>query len=70
MEILPSKTDTSISAVPEKIPREITRDEENIFRQITSRQLTGKERERIKTPPRIYPRQEAVLAAHWHPEFI
>lgn len=70
MEILPSKTDATISAVPEKIPREITRDEENIFRQITSTKLTGDEKERIKTPTRIYPRQEAVLAVHWHPEFI
>ncbi len=70
MEILPSKPGASISAIPEKISREITPEDENIFRQITSRELTGEEQERIKLPARIYSRQKAVLAVHWHPEFI
>ncbi|MFP4194166.1 MAG: hypothetical protein ACLFRO_04415 [Desulfobacterales bacterium] len=66
MEILPPP----IAAVPGKIPRDITRDDEIIFQQITSRELSDEEQTRIKTPPRVCSRQGEVLAVHWHPEFI
>jgi hypothetical protein len=59
-----------IAAVPEKIPREITPDDEHIFQYITNRKLNEKEQARIKNPELIYPRQDSVLAVHWHPEFI
>jgi hypothetical protein len=59
-----------IAAVPEKIPREITPDDELIFQYITNRKLNEEEQARIKNPELIYPRQDAVLAVHWHPEFI
>ena len=44
-------------------------DQEN-FLSIISTGLSGEQKERIATPPKIYPRQKAVLAIHWHPEFI
>ncbi|MBU1247348.1 MAG: hypothetical protein KKB70_01510 [Proteobacteria bacterium] len=28
------------------------------------------QREQVLTPSAVYPRQEAVLAVHWHPEFV
>lgn len=70
MELVRSTTDQSISPVPENIPRDITEADEKIFQTIISQELTPEDISRLQTPPRIYPRQEAVLAIHWHPEFI
>ena len=49
---------------------EITDWDEAVYRRLVSVALTPQERERALTPPRSYPRQEAVLALHWHPEHI
>ena len=70
MELVRSTADQSISPVPENIPRDITEADEKIFKTIISQELTPEHVSRLQTPPRIYPRQEAVLAIHWHPEFI
>jgi len=70
MELVRSTADQSISPVPENIPRDITEADEKIFKTIISQELTPEHVSRLQTPPRIYPRQEAILAIHWHPEFI
>ncbi|MFP4167763.1 MAG: hypothetical protein ACLFSY_02810 [Desulfonatronovibrionaceae bacterium] len=56
--------------VPEKLPREISQEDERIFFSITSEELTGKQIKKIKQPEAKYPHQKVVLAAHWHPEFV
>lgn len=54
----------------EKIDPEITdRDLERYF-QVISTELTDKQKELLINPPQTYPRQDAVLAVHWHPEFV
>ncbi|PKN07140.1 MAG: hypothetical protein CVU73_14825 [Deltaproteobacteria bacterium HGW-Deltaproteobacteria-8] len=49
---------------------EITEADELLFAAITSTQLDEAARQRILTPAVIQPTQEAVLAVHWHPEFV
>lgn len=41
-----------------------------VFRQITSETLTPEQAARVAQPAMVLPRQEAVLAVHWHPEFV
>lgn len=62
--------DQGIFPLPGHIPPDVTEADEKIFFKITSHDLTPEQESRIKTPPRVYPRQESVLAVHWHPEFI
>lgn len=49
---------------------EITEADELLFAAITSTQLDEAARQRILTPAVVQPTQEAVLAVHWHPEFV
>jgi len=49
---------------------EITADNLSRWRQITSRELSPEQIERLITPPQVYPDQEELLAVHWHPEFV
>jgi hypothetical protein len=44
-------------------------DEERFFR-VISTDLDEEQRRRIIAPIRTYPREESVLAVHWHPEFV
>lgn len=37
---------------------------------LISTELSPEQEDRIRRPPREYPKQRAVLAIHWHPEFI
>lgn len=60
----------SISPIPEKIPEEITDQDLADFETIISTELDDQQVARILHPPATYPRQEIVLAVHWHPEFI
>lgn len=53
-----------------KVDPEITDDERQIFRDVTSTELADWQVEQIVTPGRTFPRQERVLATHWHPEFV
>jgi hypothetical protein len=70
MEPLESSEERALSPVPERVPQEITAEEVRIFKQITSHELTPEQKSRVQAPPQVYPRQEAVLAIHWHPEFV
>ncbi|MBI4799133.1 MAG: hypothetical protein HY794_10440 [Desulfarculus sp.] len=41
-----------------------------VFRDLTSTELTPEQEARIVAPNRVYPRQQEVLAIHWHPEWV
>lgn len=51
-------------------PPELTEADEQVFQCITSQVLHPEQVSRIVTPLHVLPRQEEVLAIHWHPEFI
>lgn len=59
-----------ISLVPDKVPEEITEKDHRYFHEVVSIDLTERQMQQVATPPRTYPRQERVLAVHWHPEFV
>ncbi len=48
----------------------ITDDEQALFRSIISTDLTPGQRDLLIKPQQAYPRQDAVLATHFHPEHI
>jgi hypothetical protein len=60
----------STLAVPKTVSPEIDETDIDIYRKITSTQLTEAQKKQILEPPQVYPRQETVLAIHWHPEFV
>ncbi len=47
-----------------------TEADERAFSAITCTSLTPEEEARIVVPAEVLPRQERVLAVHWHPEFV
>ncbi|MBU1228437.1 MAG: hypothetical protein KKA55_00415 [Proteobacteria bacterium] len=49
---------------------EATEADERLFAAITSTGLDEAARARVVTPAVVQPAQEAVLAVHWHPEFV
>jgi len=59
-----------ISLVPKKVSEEITESDNEIFFKVVSTDLDAGQKSQIITPPRIFPKQEAVIAVHWHPEFV
>jgi hypothetical protein len=52
------------------IPSEITERDTEIFFRIISTKLNATQRKQIVEPRHVYPKQEHVLAVHWHPEFV
>lgn len=60
------------TAFPRKVDDspEINSDDEKRFLAITCTDLTPAQQDQITEPPLTYPRQENVLAVHWHPEFV
>jgi len=52
------------------VDREVTEEDDQAFARINDTKLTPEQVERIVNPPRTYPRQEYVLAVHWHPEHV
>uniref|UniRef100_A0A7C4RT97 Uncharacterized protein n=1 Tax=Desulfatirhabdium butyrativorans TaxID=340467 RepID=A0A7C4RT97_9BACT len=55
---------------PRMFSEEPAENDERIFEKITSIHLTPEQIDRIVNPTTTYPRQENVLAVHWHPEHI
>ncbi|WP_449246596.1 hypothetical protein [Desulfarculus baarsii] len=51
-------------------PEDQERLDEEIFRDLVSVELSAEQRARLVAPPAVHPRQRAVLAVHWHPEWI
>jgi len=69
-ETISLKHRTSISKAAPKGEEDITEADEALFGRITTTKLSPEQRQRLVTPTKVYPRQESVLAVHWHPEFI
>ncbi|MCO6438654.1 MAG: hypothetical protein J5J06_16295 [Phycisphaerae bacterium] len=44
--------------------------DEQVFLRLTSNELTNEQRDRIREPGVVFPRQADVIAVHWHPEFV
>jgi hypothetical protein len=55
---------------PEHLTEEITEFDHNAYKRLVSVEMTPEQQERILTPPRVHFDQDAVLAIHWHPEFV
>jgi hypothetical protein len=70
VETVTPKSRNSISKVSERLKEDITESDETLFSSITTTQLTDEQRRRLVTPTKVYPQQDAILAVHWHPEFI
>ncbi len=49
---------------------EITAEDEARFRRVVTTELSRAQERLITQPPHSYPRQQEVLAVHWHPEFV
>lgn len=60
-------SDWSAAAVWSPVPDEW---DAQTFERLTTTQLDPDQVERITRPAECYPRQEEVLAVHWHPEFV
>ena len=52
------------------VPREVTEWDRETFLAITNDSLTPEQEEYIRNPQARFPRQEYVLAVHWHPEQV
>lgn len=55
---------------PERSAEEITEWDQQLYLQLISGDLSQVQKARIIEPAQVYPRQDCVLAVHWHPEFI
>ncbi|EFL50048.1 conserved hypothetical protein [Solidesulfovibrio fructosivorans JJ]] len=53
-----------------RVDRDVTEEDEAAFARINDTRLSPEQVDRIVNPARTYPRQEYVLAAHWHPEHV
>lgn len=53
-----------------KVSPEITDEDRARFHEVISTELADWQIEQVVTPSKIYPRQEKLLALHWHPEFV
>ena len=58
------------TAIPDDVPEEITPQDEELFFQVVSVDLTTEQVARVRKPAKVYKRQKEVLAVHWHPEFV
>ncbi len=59
-----------IPLVPQKISEEITESDNENFFKVVSTDLDARQKSQIITPSQIFPKQETVIAVHWHPEFV
>ncbi|MCJ2164402.1 MULTISPECIES: hypothetical protein [unclassified Pseudodesulfovibrio] len=50
--------------------KEITEEDQTRFLQVVSTDLAPWQVEQVVTPSAVHARQEALLAVHWHPEFV
>ncbi len=67
--IKPTTTLPQPVAPPDR-PEKLTDWDHETYLHLVSHELTPAQVERIVEPPKTYPRQEDVLAIHWHPEFV
>ena len=52
------------------VDREPTEEDQRRFFSLIDTRLTPEQEARILTPPATYPRQQEILAVHWHPEYV
>ncbi|PTN38535.1 hypothetical protein C6366_02560 [Desulfonatronum sp. SC1] len=69
MEIV-KRDDTNVMVKSLEYPPRLTEADVKCFRAITSQELTPEQVRRIVTPLEVLPRQDEVLAIHWHPEYV
>lgn len=62
----PAKVDIDL----DRVPREVTEEDLRLYRKLVSTDLTDEQVARITEPEQRYERQTAVLAVHWHQEFV
>lgn len=65
-----SSQTASTAQAPVLVSEEITPRDDERYLSIVTTGLSEEQIERIVTPNAIFPRQDSVLAVHWHPEFI
>jgi hypothetical protein len=56
--------------IPVDVTEEITEADEKRFFDVVSTDLEPWQVEQVVAPSNVYVRQEVLLAAHWHPEFV
>jgi len=64
--LFPAEVEMDLSQVEQSL----TEWDQQVYFQLVSTELTAEQKSRIIEPPMTYPRQDAVIAVHWHPEFI
>lgn len=52
------------------VEQDVTEEDEQAFARINDTNLSPEQVERIVSPPHTFPRQDYVLAVHWHPEHV
>jgi hypothetical protein len=63
------KGDKAGQPLPTACP-EITEEDSRRFHALVSTDLMPWQVDQVVAPSQVYPRQQAVLAVHWHPEFV
>ncbi|MDT8447327.1 MAG: hypothetical protein RRB13_10595 [bacterium] len=49
---------------------EILQEDQELFESIVNQRLSPEQEALITQPPAVYPKDDAVLAVHWHPEYV
>ena len=70
MKIVKNPDAQECRSFPATATEEITEEDSARFFQVVSIDLEPWQVEQVVTPPSVQVRQEALLATHWHPEFV
>jgi len=70
MKLIKKNEDPACRTLATEVTEEITDADRERFFSVVSTDLEPWQREQVATPSSVYPRQEALLATHWHPEFV
>jgi hypothetical protein len=70
MKIVKSADAQECRSFPATASQEITQEDSDRFFEVVSTDLEPWQVEQVVTPPSVQVRQEALLATHWHPEFV
>lgn len=65
-----AKDNAPVRQVRMDYPPSLTSADEECFQKVISQTLSPEQANRIVTPLQVLPKQQEVLAIHWHPEFI
>jgi len=70
MKLIKKNEDPSGRSLATAATEEITDADRDRFFSVVSTALEPWQIEQVVTPPSVHPRLEALLATHWHPEFV